>query len=53
MYVPYIKNENLSGLFPVYQDRIQVDEPRTLEDIVQKAKYCYEQSKHKAKFWTD
>ena len=48
-YVPYIKDEKLkvqgfiSGLPKTYQNRIEFDEPKTLEDIIRKARYCYEQ----------
>jgi hypothetical protein len=30
-----------------YQDKIEFDEPKTLEDTIRKAKYCYDQSKHR------
>jgi hypothetical protein len=52
-YVPYLKDEKvriqcfLSGLPQSYQDRIEFDKPKTLEDTIQKAKCCYDQSKHK------
>jgi hypothetical protein len=48
-YVPYIKEEKekvqrfISGLPKDYQNMIEFDEPRTLEDIIRKARYCYEQ----------
>ena len=54
-YVPYIKDERvkmqqfISGLPLSFQDRIEFDEPKTLEDNVQKARYCYEQFKNKEK----
>ena len=46
----------LSGLPPSYKDRIEFYEPRTLEEAIRKAKYCYEQSKRKPdyhKAWKD
>jgi hypothetical protein len=52
-YVPYLKEEKarihcfLIGLAQSYQDRIEFDEPKTLEDIIRKAKCCYDQSKHR------
>ena len=39
-----------------YRDRIEFYEPRTLEEAIRKAKYCYEQSKGKPdlhKAWKD
>jgi hypothetical protein len=48
-YVPYIKYEKvkvqrfISGLPQSYWDRIEFDEPKTLEETIQKARYCYEQ----------
>ena len=61
-YVRYIKYEKvkvqriLSGLPQSYKDRIEFYEPRTLEEAISKAKYCYEQSKSKLdyhKAWKD
>ena len=61
-YVRYIKYEKvniqrfLSGLPQSYKDRIEFDEPRTLEQALRKAKYCYDQNKSKPKFhreWKD
>jgi hypothetical protein len=52
-YVPYIRDEKvkmqcfLSGIPQSYQDRIEFDEPKNLEETIQKVKYCYEQAKHK------
>jgi hypothetical protein len=52
-YVPYIKDEKvkvqrfISGLPQSYRDRIEFDEPRTLEDTIRKARYYYEQFKHR------
>jgi hypothetical protein len=48
-YVPYIKDEKvkvqrfISGLPQTYWNKIEFDEPKTLEDTIQKARYCYEQ----------
>ena len=61
-YVRYIKDEKvkiqhfLSGLPQSYIVRIEFYEPRTLEEAIRKAKYCYEKIKgnidyHKA--WKD
>jgi hypothetical protein len=52
-YVPYIKAEKakvqrfISGLPKDYQNRIEFDEPKTLEDTIRKARYCYEQLGHR------
>ena len=52
-YVRYIKYEKvkihrfLSGLYQSYKEIIEFYEPRTLEEEIRKAKYCYEQSKGK------
>jgi hypothetical protein len=51
-YVPYIKVENakvqqfISGLPKDYHNRIEFDEPKTLEDTIRKVRYCYEQLGH-------
>ena len=61
-YVRYIKDEKvkiqrfLSGLPQSYRDRIEFQEPRTLEEAIRKAKYCYEKGKGKPdyhKSWKD
>ena len=61
-YVWYIRDEKvkvqrfLSGLPQSYKDRIEFYEPRTLEEVIRKAKYFYEQSKGKPdyhKAWKD
>ena len=50
-YVKYIKYDKvkiqrfLSGLPQPYKDRIEFDEPRTLEEAIRKAEYCYDQTK--------
>ena len=52
-YFRYIKDEKvkiqcfLSGLPQSYKDRIEFYEPRTLEEAIRKAKYCYEKGKRK------
>jgi hypothetical protein len=54
-YVPYIKDEKvkvqrfISGLPQSYWDKIEFDEPKTLEDTIRKARYCYEKFKNKTK----
>jgi hypothetical protein len=53
-YVAYIKDEKtkiqrfISGLPQSFRDRIDFDEPKTLEDTIRKARYCYEHFKHEA-----
>ena len=50
-YVRYIRDDKvkiqcfLSGLPQAYKDKIEFDEPRTLEEAIKKAKYCYDQNK--------
>ena len=50
-YVPYIIDENpkiqrfLSCLPTSFKDRIEFDNPKTLEKAMRKAKFCYEQRK--------
>ena len=52
-YVPYIKEEKvkaqrfISGLPKEYRNRIEFDEPKTLEDTIRKATYCHEQYGHR------
>jgi hypothetical protein len=54
-YVPYIKAEKakvqrfISGLPKDYQNRIEFDEPKTLEDTIRKTRYCYEHLGHRKK----
>ena len=46
----------LSGLPQSHKDRIEFYKPRTLEEAIRKAKYCYEKSKGKPdyhKAWKD
>ena len=50
-YVPYIIDENpkiqwfLSCLPTSFKDRIEFDNPKTLEEAMRKDDFCYEQSK--------
>jgi hypothetical protein len=50
-YVEFIKDDkvkiqrSLSGLPSFYNDKIQYDNPKTLEETIRRAKYLYEQSK--------
>ena len=52
-YVPYLVDEKpkvlrfLSCLPPVYRDRIEYDNPRTLEEAMRKANFCFDQNKIK------
>jgi hypothetical protein len=52
-YVPYIKDEKekmqrfISGFPKSFQDKIEFDEPKTLEDTIWKARYFYEKFKNK------
>ena len=61
-YVRYIRDDKvkiqcfLSGLPQEYKYVIEFDEPRTLEEVIRKAKYCYDQNKSKLdihKAWKD
>jgi hypothetical protein len=51
-YVPYIKDEKLkiqrflNGFPQSYNDMIEFDERKTLDDTIRKGKYCYEKSKN-------
>jgi len=53
-YVPYIAEEKpkvqrfLSCLPNIYKDRIEYDDPKTLEEAMRKAKICYDQNKNRA-----
>ena len=57
-YVRYIKDDKvkiqrfLSGLPQSYKDRIEFDEPRTLEEAIRKARYFHEQSRGKPYYHT-
>lgn len=52
-YVPYLVDEKpkvqrfLSCLPSVYKDQIEYDNPRTLEESMRKANFCYDQNKNK------
>ena len=56
-YVRYIRDDKvkiqrfLSGISQAYKDRIEFDEPRTLEEAIRKAKYYYDQNKSKHDFY--
>ena len=61
-YSRYIKDDKvkiqhfLSGLPQSYKCRIEFYEPRTLEEAIRKAKYCYDHNKGKPdihKAWKD
>jgi hypothetical protein len=61
-YVDFIRDEKvkiqrfLSGLPSFYKDKIQFDEPKTLEEAIRKDKYLYEQNKGRPSFqkaWDD
>jgi len=52
-YVPYLVDENpkiqrfLSCLPVVFKDIIEYDNPKTLEEAMRKANFCYDESKNK------
>ncbi len=52
-YVPYLREEKakvhrfIRGFLVAYRERIEFDEPRSLEKAIQNLKHCYEQSKCK------
>ena len=56
MYVRCIRDDKmkiqcfLSGIPQSYKDRIEFDEPQTLEEAIRKAKYCCDQNKRKHDF---
>jgi hypothetical protein len=61
-YVDFIKDEKvkiqrfLSGLPSFYSDKIQYDNPKTLEETIRRARHLYEQSKGRPIFqksWND
>lgn len=51
-YVLYLTYEKakvywfVNGFPLAFRDRIEYDEPQSLEEVVGKLKHCYEQSKH-------
>lgn len=57
-YGPYLKEEKgkiqryVSGLPPPFKDRIEFDEPKTLEDAIQKINHFYEFSTCRHKYKT-
>jgi hypothetical protein len=61
-YVDFIKDEKvkiqrfISGLPSFYSDKIQNDNPKTLEETIMRARHLYEQSKRRPAFqkaWND
>lgn len=62
-YVPYIREEKakvqrfLSSLPSSMRERIEFDNPKTMDDAIRKARICYQQSKQKGevlgKIWSD
>ena len=54
--VPYLIDENpkiqrfLSCLPTSFKDRIEFDNPKTLEEAMRKANFCYKQSKNKKEY---
>jgi hypothetical protein len=53
-YVSFIKDETikiqryLSGLPPSIEDKIQYDDPKTMEEMIRRVKFLYEQTKRKS-----
>jgi len=62
-YVPYIREEKakvqrfVSSLPLTMRERIEFDNPKTMDEVIRKAKICYQQSKQKGeilgKSWVD
>lgn len=58
-YVPYLKEEKgkiqifTSGLPIAFKDKIEFDEPRSLEEAIRKLSHFFEQSKHKSEIELD
>eukprot|EP00253_Pinus_taeda_P002784 PITA_02784 len=62
-YVPYIREEKakvqrfVSSLPSNMRERIEFDNPKTMDEVIRKARICYQQSKQKGevpgKIWTD
>ena len=56
-YVPFIKDEAvkiqryLSGLPPSISDKIQYDDPKTMEETIRREKCLYEQQREWPTFW--
>lgn len=58
-YVPYLKEEKAkinrfnSELPMEFKDRIELDEPRSMEEAIWKLKHCYKQSKRRPETKTE
>ena len=61
-FVPYIKGENvkiqwfLSDFPESYKDRIEFDNPKTLDEVLRKERLCFEQYKQRndlSKTWKE
>jgi hypothetical protein len=56
-YVLFIKYETvniqryLSGLPPSISDKIQYDDPKTMEETIRRDKFLYEKKREKPTFW--
>jgi hypothetical protein len=56
-YVPFIKDETvkiqryLSGFPASIGDKIQYDDPKTMEETIRREKFLYEQQREKPTFW--
>eukprot|EP00253_Pinus_taeda_P026609 PITA_26609 len=54
-YVPYIREEKVkvqrfvSSLPPYMRERIEFDNPKSMDEVIRKARICYQQSKQKGK----
>eukprot|EP00253_Pinus_taeda_P021744 PITA_21744 len=52
-YVPYIREEKakvqrfVSSLSPYMRERIEFDNPKSMDEVIRKARICYQQSKQK------
>eukprot|EP00253_Pinus_taeda_P011976 PITA_11976 len=52
-YVPYIREEKakvqrfVSSLPPYMRERIEFDNPKSMDEVIQKARICYQQSRQK------
>eukprot|EP00253_Pinus_taeda_P018132 PITA_18132 len=52
-YVPYIREEKakvqrfVSSLPPYMEERIEFDNPKSMDEVIRKARLCYQQSKQK------
>jgi len=62
-YVPYIREEKakvqrfVSSLPPYMRERIEFDNPKSMDEVIRKARICYQQSRQKGeavgKKWSD